>query len=264
MVHSDVRRSFAPDVCGIAEVLHASFTAHRYPKHCHDTWTVLLIDDGAVDFELGGRHRQATTSNVTLLPPFVAHDGRSAQVGRPFRKRVLYLHGNRLAEHLIGAAVDRPHLADRHLRRCLSAFHDALDRGPDDLELETLLTSLVISIGTSLSAPDAPAEQIGGGPAESLKAELDRHPFERHRLSDLASRLEWTEQHLIRSFTSTYGLPPHRYLISRRIDEARRQLLEGVPPADVAVNVGFYDQAHLGRHFKAHTGTTPARFAHIA
>ncbi len=264
MARGEVRRSFAPDVHGIAEVLHASLTAHRYPKHCHDSWTVLLIDDGAVDFELGGRRRRATTSYVTLLPPFVAHDGHSAQEGRPFRKRVLYLHDERLAEHLIGAAVDRPHLADRHLRRCVSAFHDALERGPDDLELETLLTSVVVAIGDRLGASDEPRDGVDHGPAESLKAELDRRPFEPHRLRDLASRLRWTEHHLIRSFTSTYGLPPHRYLISRRIDEARRQLLDGVPPADVAVNVGFYDQAHLGRHFKAHTGTTPARFAHLA
>ncbi len=264
MVRGDARRSFAPDVPGIAEVLHASLTVHRYPKHCHDTWTVLLIDDGAVDFELGGRRRRATTSNVTILPPFVAHDGRSAQDGRPFRKRVLYLEDERLAERLIGPAVDRPHLADRQLRRCVSAVHDALGRGPDDLELETLLTSLVRSISSDLSSSDGFAGGIDGGPAESLKAELDRRPFERHRLGDLATRLGWTEQHLIRSFTSTYGLPPHRYLVSRRIDEARRQLLDGVPPAEVAVNVGFFDQAHLGRHFKAHTGTTPARFTDAA
>ncbi|MEM9035365.1 MAG: helix-turn-helix domain-containing protein, partial [Actinomycetota bacterium] len=33
------------------------------------------------------------------------------------------------------------------------------------------------------------------------------------------------------------------------------------PVADVAVSAGFYDQAHLTRHFKRHVATTPARYA---
>ena len=39
------------------------------------------------------------------------------------------------------------------------------------------------------------------------------------------------------------------------------QLLEGAEPAEVAIAVGFYDQAHFTRHFKKHTATTPARYA---
>ena len=42
--------------------------------------------------------------------------------------------------------------------------------------------------------------------------------------------------------------------------EARRLLLDGMPPATVAAEVGFYDQAHLHRHFRNHLATTPGRF----
>ncbi len=253
-----------PEVGGVTEVLHASLTAHRYPRHCHDTWTVLLIDDGAVAYELGGRSKHATTASLTVLPPFVAHVGQTAQHGRQFHKRVLYLDDRRLTDHMVGAAVDQPALGGLRLRRSVAAFHDALDRHRDDLELESMLAEIVSTIGDHLGGTHHDDSRPGPGPAESLKAELDRTPFEPHRLGDLAARLGWTERHLIRSFTTTYGLPPHRYLISRRIDEARRQLLDAVPPGVVAANVGFCDQAHLTRHFKAHTGTTPARFARAA
>jgi AraC-like DNA-binding protein len=64
-------------------------------------------------------------------------------------------------------------------------------------------------------------------------------------------------------FTRTYGLPPHRYLAGRRVEAARRRLLDGEPPADVAVAVGFHDQAqaHLHRDFTRLVGTTPGRYA---
>lgn len=53
------------------------------------------------------------------------------------------------------------------------------------------------------------------------------------------------------------GIPPHAYVLGRRIDAARWYLLEGRPPGAVAAEVGCYDQAHLTRHFKRHVGTTP-------
>ncbi len=65
----------------------------------------------------------------------------------------------------------------------------------------------------------------------------------------------------MRSFTRTYGVAPHAYVLGRRIALARDRLLDGQPAADVAAGVGFYDQAHFTRHFRRHVGTTPARYA---
>ena len=73
--------------------------------------------------------------------------------------------------------------------------------------------------------------------------------------------LHVSSTHLVRCFSRAFGIPPHRYLLGRRIDAARRGLLAGEPVAQVAVSVGFHDQAHLTRHFKRHVGTTPARYA---
>lgn len=67
--------------------------------------------------------------------------------------------------------------------------------------------------------------------------------------------------HLIRSFRKAYGLPPHAYLTGRRVARARRLLLAGMRPAAAAVAAGFYDQAHLTRHFGRYVGISPARFA---
>ena len=62
-------------------------------------------------------------------------------------------------------------------------------------------------------------------------------------------------------FTRQYGVSPHAYVVGRRVEAARHLLLRGARPADVAVAVGFYDQAHFTRHFRRHVGTTPARYA---
>jgi AraC-like DNA-binding protein len=66
--------------------------------------------------------------------------------------------------------------------------------------------------------------------------------------------------HLVRSFTHTFRIAPHQYVLARRIDAARKRLLDGEPIARVAAEVGFYDQAHFTHQFKRHVGTPPGRY----
>lgn len=256
----DAVRSWKPTLTGVAEVFHATYINHAYPLHCHDNWTILIVDSGAVRYGLAKHTRGADRRRVTVLPPFVAHDGQSARYGRSFKKRVLYVDTETISDDLVGAAVDRSTLSDPALRRAISRLHDALDGPANDLERESRLELIVDRITRQLAGTSRRARPLSSEAAESLRTYLDQDPFQPHCLKEAASVLGWNRTHLIRSFTNAYGLPPHRYLISRRIDEARRQLLDGVSAVEVAINVGFHDQAHLNRHFKRHLSTTPGRY----
>ncbi|HEV7760971.1 MAG TPA: AraC family ligand binding domain-containing protein, partial [Acidimicrobiales bacterium] len=97
--------AWVPAVPGIAEVLHARLVDYAYPPHCHDTWTVLIVDDGAIRYDLDSRHCGAARQTVAVLPPGVIHDGQAAPGTVGFRKRNLYLDAGFLPAGLIGAAV---------------------------------------------------------------------------------------------------------------------------------------------------------------
>ena len=108
-------RAWRPAVPGVAEVFHAHFVDHVYPSHTHDAWTLLVVDDGAVRYDLDRHEHGALGASVTLLPPHVPHDGRSATPGG-FRKRVVYLDDPFEGTDLVGRAVDNPTLDDAVLR----------------------------------------------------------------------------------------------------------------------------------------------------
>jgi AraC-like DNA-binding protein len=55
-------------------------------------------------------------------------------------------------------------------------------------------------------------------------------------------------------------MSPHQYLISRRVDLARRLIVAGHPLGSAAAGSGFYDQPHLIRHFKRILGVSPKHF----
>lgn len=58
-------------------------------------------------------------------------------------------------------------------------------------------------------------------------------------------------------FRHEMGISPHRYVCLVRIRHAQRLLESGLPPSIVATEVGFFDQSHLGRHFRRTLGMTP-------
>ena len=104
-------RAWRPPVPGVAEVLHAHMTSHVYPMHTHEAWTLLIVDDGMIRYDLHRHEHGALHQAVTLLPPRVPHNGRAA-TSSGFRKRVVYLDLSHLPASLIGQAVDQPVLFD--------------------------------------------------------------------------------------------------------------------------------------------------------
>jgi AraC-like DNA-binding protein len=90
---------------------------------------------------------------------------------------------------------------------------------------------------------------------------LDAHLPGGITLDEASTLVHAHPAHLVRAFSREFGMPPHRYLTGRRVDLARRYLLEGRSAAEVATLAGFYDQSHLTRHFRRMLGVTPSRFA---
>ncbi|NUP36522.1 MAG: AraC family transcriptional regulator [Streptomyces sp.] len=257
--------AWRPQVPGVVEVFHAHFTEHAYPMHVHDVWTLLIVDNGAVRYDLNRRECGTPHDTVSLLPPQVPHNGSPA-TPQGFRKRVVYLDLSQLDEGLIGPAVDHPDMVDPLLRRRIGQLHAALAQRGDELEAESRLALIGERLRGHLRPRPAaaPPPRTDLGVAHSLRELLDERLSHGVTLDDAAKLVHAHPTHLVRAFSAAFGIAPHQYLMARRVDHARRLLLDGRPAAEVATAVGFYDQSHLTRHFKRFVGVTPGRYARKA
>jgi AraC-like DNA-binding protein len=260
-------RAWRPPVPGVTEVFHARFTAHRYPMHTHSAWTLLIVDDGAVRYDLDRHEHDAPTDLVTLLPPGVPHNGAAATTGG-FRKRVLYLDDGQLPADLVGAAVDAPGVSDPGLRQLVHRAHLALDQRGDEFAAESYLKlaldRLRRHLGDAVPSPLPGGQDAGSrrdGPAHWLRELLDARITAGLTLDEAAALLHFDPAYLVRAFSREFGMPPHRYLTACRVDRARRLLLDGAPVGVAATEAGFFDQSHLTRHFTRIVGLSPGRFA---
>jgi transcriptional regulator GlxA family with amidase domain len=89
---------------------------------------------------------------------------------------------------------------------------------------------------------------------------------------DAASHDEWpvgrlarvsgvSEAHFARSFRDAFGVPPHRYLLTRRIERATALLAESeLPVTEIAWRTGWASLGTFGRTFRDVTGESPGEF----
>lgn len=89
---------------------------------------------------------------------------------------------------------------------------------------------------------------------------LQASPADDIALSDLAALAGMSRFQLIRAFRAVTGTTPHAWQVNQRINLAREGILAGESIASLAYRLGFADQAHFQRVFKAHAAVTPGRF----
>ena len=70
-----------------------------------------------------------------------------------------------------------------------------------------------------------------------------------------------SEAHFARSFKEAFGVPPHRYLLTRRIERATALLRDtDLPIIEIAFGTGWNSLGTFGRTFHDVTGESPSAF----
>jgi AraC family transcriptional regulator len=83
-------------------------------------------------------------------------------------------------------------------------------------------------------------------------------------ICELAGATGLSTSYFTRAFKGTFGQAPHAFILDRRVDRARREMLEGHEPlAHIALSCGFADQAHLARIFRRAMGIAPSAWRRV-
>ncbi len=108
--------------------------------------------------------------------------------------------------------------------------------------------------------PPLPA-LIDAGKLHRIDAFIDARIDSQVSLGDLAALFGMSVFRFARVFKLATGVPPHQYVLRRRIERAKSMLrIAAATVADVALECGFASQSHFTDAFHRAVGTTPRRF----
>jgi AraC-like DNA-binding protein len=252
------------------EFLHATFTRHSFPRHTHDTFAIGVIERGVQATDYKGSTHIATSSDICLINPGEVHTGYSPDESG-WTYRVFYPDAallSKVARELSTHPPGLPHfpfpvIKDRRLASHIHSFLKTLEDSNVSLERESLLLSVLAQmIRRHGDTKDnrLVGRQKGGRAVKTALEYLDAYFADNITLSELSDMANMSEFHLLRLFRAAVGLPPHAYLIQKRIDYARGLLSQGLPIVQAGLESGFVDQSHFTRWFKKIVGITPGQY----
>ncbi len=88
---------------------------------------------------------------------------------------------------------------------------------------------------------------------------IEAHLPDRLSLTTFAALARLSPFHFSRAFKQSFGMPPHRYHVGRRVERAK-VLLAKLPVTDVAFAVGYAETSSFSAAFRRATGLSPSQY----
>jgi AraC family transcriptional regulator len=170
----------------------------------------------------------------------------------------------RLAPELPDFDITTTHeLFDPKLQWLIRELHDEAQSGAQEggLYAESLSCALIARLAKNHGTRKSEAFPVGGLSASCRCRTIDfieAHLGDEISITALAKEAGLSPNHFSNCFTVSFGLPPHRYLQQRRVEEALIMLTNSSRSvADIAMDLGFSSQSHFTKIFRRLTGVTP-------
>jgi len=151
-----------------------------------------------------------------------------------------------------------------HLRAAMGAVGAELTAGGvgGPLAAESLANLLAVHLIRHVLAPCQPSRTRDGAlsPAKlrAIIEYVDEHLDASLTLEHMAAVARLSPYHFARQFRAATGLPPHQFVIARRVERAKRLLQAAdLSLAEVAAHAGFSDQSQFSYPFQRLVGVTP-------
>lgn len=271
-------------------MIRRDFEIYRYRStymdeialHHHDFYEIYLLLRGRVDYTVENRLFHMRPGDLMLVSPLELHQARVDTESEPYERIVLWVDRAYL-ESLSSACTSLTRCFDTtveghanllrlpaprsaEMRRALEklrALHLQQTYG-SDLLAACCLVELMVELNQSAAdrrlqaalSADMASDQV----VDAVLGYINDHYNESLTLDALAERFFISKYHLLRKFETQVGTTVHRYILQKRLLNAKQLLAGGLAPSEVCSYCGFGDYANFYRAFRAEYSLTPRQY----
>jgi len=246
--------------------------------HHHDFYEVLLFISGIVTYLIEGKAYDLRPGDIVLVNSRELHQAVIRDLHVPYERIVLWIDRS-LVQELSTAATDLAgcfHTPDhknvlrtdletqQRIRASLNQIIELQQYQGFGRELlgKACLTELLVWLNNEMQniskrqRVDVRKSRI----IEDVIEYINNHLEEILHIDDLADRFFLSKFHLSREFREQTGTTLHRFILQKKLIQAKELILKHLPITDVYQQCGFGDYSNFFRAFRNEFGITPKQY----
>lgn len=245
--------------------------------HWHDDLQFIYALEGQVDIVTPDRSATITSGEGIFINSGVIHLVQRAGTCRYksfiFPKRLITFYPGSPAATMVDRLAGNPavpvYTIDRrpcnqgllhHLKSLSELGQGATPESAYRILIELCTLWLELDTAVGPHRPDSP-DRLTDRRLRTFLNYIEEHYAEPLALDELAQSAHVSKSECLRCFKTSLQTTPHRYLVEYRLARAAELLRSTDEPVGaIARGVGFGQQSHFGKCFKAKTGVTPAEY----
>jgi AraC-like DNA-binding protein len=244
------------------------------PKHCHENYQLGMNLHQCGEYYYRGSHQHVPPRELCIIQSGEVHlPNQRSKIDTPMQCLMMEIP----PEFLLSLAAERAEKATESLsftelvitNSSLSSLFRYLHTqvkpsSLDGLKQDCLILQFLDQLIQGCSQRISDVEILHTRAIKSALDFLNAHYTENISLNQLSKVAGLSRFHLCRVFHKAVGVSPHVYQVQRRVDQAKRLLLKGMPLRQISSELGFADQSHFGEHFKRIVGVTPGQYCQLS
>lgn len=206
----------------------------KYKPHYHENLCLCAIEKGEISYRFKDDHLTLKRGEIFIVNPFEIHQ-----------------------------VVSFKNLSNYHILHIESDFYAKEPLLRDVKLYDMFLKADIASLKNILKNSLYKRDETDKKDLNRIKNYIDKNFTENLTLKDLAKIANLNESYLSRSFKKEYGLSPLRYIINKKVHYSKKLLDNNKNISNVALELGFFDQAHFYKAFKSIYLLTPKEYQKV-
>ena len=241
---------------------HKYLSSFIHPSRILKVHDFMYIADGEFKLGIGNNIYAAKKDTVIILPANVLHHGIAPC---PTGTSTMFIHvscetGDGISDCDVKERVCIPPLIDASNNKKIKDIFNEIIRQKavgNNKKASVYFSLLLLEIADTvlIRSPVAPL-------ASNIKKYIDVNISENISCGDIAKLFNVSAKTAENAFKNTYKTTIHKYAVSQKISLAKFYLnnFYDMKFSDIALNLGFYDEYHFSRCFKAQCGMPPSKY----
>lgn len=250
--------------------------------HQHDFYEIYFFISGNVEYNVEGHTYHLQSGDILLINPLELHQPRIRPGQSPYERIVLWINRGYLSrlcsnqtslsrcfDSSVPGHTNLFRLAKPQQAYIYSKLRELLKESTNndygnDLVCQAELIRLLVELNRlATDITETKKEKTVSPLIENVTEYINNHYCEKITLDSIAEEFFVSKYYLSHLFNKTVGTSIHRYIILKRLVNAKQMLSSGIKPTTASANCGFSDYAGFYRAFTSEYGITPKQYAQI-